>query len=79
MLRDTTNRLYKVYKRMPEDVQAKWDEVYAKRIEEYRKGNMTGRELVSWKYQQYMAVVWVEQPVAGGLRFDCLHHHVAAP
>lgn len=54
MLRDTTNRLYKVYKRMPEDVQRKWDEVYAKRIEEYRKGNMNERELVSWKYQQYM-------------------------
>lgn len=54
MMRDTTNRLYKVYKRMPEEVQKKWDEVYAKRIEEYRSGKMNERELVSWKYQQYM-------------------------
>ena len=54
MLRDTTNRLYKVYKRMPEEVQDKWDEVYAPRIEEYRSGKLTGSNLVSWKYQQYM-------------------------
>lgn len=54
MMKDTTNRLYKVYKRMPEDVQRKWDEVYAKRIEEYRSGKMNDRELVCWKYQQYM-------------------------
>ena len=54
LLADTTNRLYKVYSRMPEDVQKKWDETYAQRISEYREGGMTGRELTSWKYQQYM-------------------------
>lgn len=54
LLKDTANRLSKVYRRMPEDVQRKWDSVYAKRIAEYRKGNLKGKELVSWKYQQYM-------------------------
>ncbi len=54
MLRDTTNRLYSVYKRMPSEVQDKWDAVYAKRIAQYRSGKMKGKELVSWKYQQYM-------------------------
>ena len=54
MLKDTTNRLYQVYKRMPADVQKKWDEVYAQRIKEYRTLNMKGKELVRWKYQQYM-------------------------
>ena len=28
MLKDTTNRLYSVYKRMPIEVQDKWDSVY---------------------------------------------------
>ena len=32
MLKDTTNRLYSVYKRMPAAVQDKWDSVYAQRI-----------------------------------------------
>ena len=54
MLKDTTNRLYQAYKRMPDHVQDKWDAVYAKRIEEYRKNGMKGKALVSWKYQQYM-------------------------
>lgn len=48
------NRLYKVYTRMPEEVQRKWDEVYAPRIAEYRSGKLQGREMVEWKYQQYM-------------------------
>lgn len=54
MLKDTTNRLYQVYKRMPADVQDKWDSVYAPRISEYRSGKLKGKELISWKYQQYM-------------------------
>lgn len=48
------NRLAKVYFRMPEEVRAKWDSVYAPRIAEYRSGTLKGRELVKWKYQQYM-------------------------
>ena len=48
------NRLAQVYFRMPEDVRAKWDSVYAPRIAEYRSGRLKGRELVRWKYQQYM-------------------------
>ena len=54
MLKDTTNRLYSVYKRMPAAVQDKWDSVYAQRIAEYRKGDLKGKALISWKYQQYM-------------------------
>ncbi len=54
MLADTANRLYSVYKRMPPAVQDKWDAVYAQRIAEYRSGRLKGKELVSWKYQQYM-------------------------
>lgn len=54
MLKDTTNRLSKVYRRMPPEVQAKWDEVYAERIAEYRSGKLKGKDLVRWKYQQYM-------------------------
>lgn len=48
------NRLLGVYSRMPEEVQHKWDSVYAPRIAEYRSGKLKGKELVSWKYQQYM-------------------------
>ena len=54
ILKAPDNRLSKVYLRMPEDVQHKWDEVYAQRIKEYRTLNMKGKELISWKYQQYM-------------------------
>ena len=54
MLKDTTNRLYEVYKRMPLEVQDKWDSAYAQRIAEYRQGDLKGKALISWKYQQYM-------------------------
>ncbi len=54
MLKDTTNRLYQVYRRMSAEVQDKWDEVYSGRILEYRKGTLRGQELTRWKYQQYM-------------------------
>ena len=54
MLKDTTNKLYSVYKRMPIEVQDKWDSAYAQRIAEYRKGDLKGKALISWKYQQYM-------------------------
>lgn len=54
MLNDTTNRLYSVYKRMPIEVQKKWDSVYAQRISEYRAKNLKDSALVRWKYQQYM-------------------------
>ncbi len=54
MLANPDNRLSKVYFRMPEEAQHKWDSVYAGRIAEYRSGRLKGRELVSWKYQQYM-------------------------
>lgn len=31
-----------------------WNEAYAQRNKEYKSGKLTGRALVSWKYQQYM-------------------------
>lgn len=54
ILGNPSNSLHNVYKRMPAEVQAKWDSVYAGRIEEYRSGRLQGKELVRWKYQQYM-------------------------
>lgn len=48
------NRLHGVYSRMPEEVQHKWDSVYAPRIAEYRSGKLKGDDLIRWKYQQYM-------------------------
>ena len=54
LLAQPDNRLSKVYQRMPEDVQLKWDSVYAPRIAEYRSGKLKDKALVSWKYQQYM-------------------------
>lgn len=54
LLGNPSNRLSMVYRRMPEEVQHKWDSVYAPRIAEYRSGKLKGKALVSWKYQQYM-------------------------
>lgn len=47
-------RFKAVYDRMPASTKEKWNKVYEQRIKEYRTRNMKGRELVSWKYQQYM-------------------------
>lgn len=54
MMANPNSSLARVYRRMPAEVQAKWDSVYAPRIAEYRSGKLKGKELVSWKYQQYM-------------------------
>ena len=48
------NRLSKVYHRMDTVTRRKWDSVYSRRIAEYRSGELSGKALVSWKYQQYM-------------------------
>ena len=48
------NKFKKVYMRMTPAEQVKWDSAYAQRITEYRKGGMNEKELISWKYQQYM-------------------------
>lgn len=47
-------RYQAVYNRMPAETKKKWNEVYAQRIKEFRTSDMSGKELVSWKYQQYM-------------------------
>ncbi len=57
MLADPDNRLARMYFRMPEEVQEKWDSVYAQRIKEYRSGTIKGKELVRWKYQDRKSVV----------------------
>jgi arylsulfatase A-like enzyme len=76
MRRDTLtpNRLRNAYLRMPPEVQAKWDSVYAPRIAEYRSGRLQGKELVRWKYQQYMrdylaTVVGVDENVGRLLNY----------
>ena len=48
------NKYKQVSTRMTPTEQAKWDSAYAQRIAEYRKGGMNEKELISWKYQQYM-------------------------
>ena len=42
------------YSRMSPDEKAKFNEAYKQRNEEYRTRMMSGKELTSWKYQQYM-------------------------
>lgn len=44
----------RTYGRMTDEQRAAWDAAYAGRREEYRSGNLEGRALVRWKYQQYM-------------------------
>jgi arylsulfatase A-like enzyme len=55
-LRDTTlkDKFYEAYHRMTPEEQKRWDEAYAPRITEFRENKLTGKELVRWKYQQYM-------------------------
>lgn len=55
-LRDTTikDKFYEAYHRMTPEEQKKWDEAYAPRIKEFRENKLTGKDLVRWKYQQYM-------------------------
>ncbi|MGN0036828.1 MAG: sulfatase [Bacteroidaceae bacterium] len=50
------SKFKQVYTRMTPAEQAKWDSAYAPRIAEYRalKGKMSDKELIRWKYQQYM-------------------------
>lgn len=47
-------KLYRVYSRMTPQQQAQWHQAYAKRIAKYKKGNLSEKELISWKYQLYM-------------------------
>ena len=57
-LNDTTNKdkFYEAYHRMTDEEKDRWDQAYAKRIREFRGSEMEGKELVRWKYQQYMQV-----------------------
>ncbi len=43
-----------VYNRMTEEEKVNWNKAYAPRIAEFHSKKMTGKELVSWKYQQYI-------------------------
>lgn len=51
---DGLKKLRAAYNRMSDEEKALWDRAYADRIHEYRTSNLQGRELVSWKYQQYL-------------------------
>lgn len=55
-LNDTTNKdkFYAAYHRMTPNEQKKWNEAYAPRIKEFREKKLVGKDLVRWKYQQYM-------------------------
>lgn len=47
-------RFFEVFDRMTPEEKDAWGRVYDRRVAEFEKLNLTGRELVSWKYQQYM-------------------------
>lgn len=47
-------KLYRVYSRMTPEQQSRWHEAYAGRIQKYKDGKLSGKELVAWKYQLYM-------------------------
>lgn len=55
-MNDTTlrDKYYDAYHRMTKEEQKRWNEAYAVRIKEFREKKMSGKELVRWKYQQYM-------------------------
>lgn len=42
------------YNRMTPEEKEVWNKAYAPRIKEFKTRNMKGKELVRWKYQQYM-------------------------
>jgi arylsulfatase A-like enzyme len=51
---DHENAFLGEYNRMNEQQKRMWDAIYKKRAEEFAGKKLTGRELVSWKYQQYL-------------------------
>ncbi len=48
------DNFYLAYHRMTPEVKQKWNEAYAPRINEYKTLNLKGKDMVRWKYQQYM-------------------------
>ena len=42
------------YNRMTDEQKEAWDKAYQERQEEFRQKDLTGKDLVEWKYQQYM-------------------------
>jgi arylsulfatase A-like enzyme len=42
------------YNRMTDAQKEAWDKAYQERQEEFRQKDLTGKDLVEWKYQQYM-------------------------
>lgn len=49
-----SHKYKQVYMRMTPEEQDKWDEAYEQRISEFKKGGMNEKEMISWKYQQYI-------------------------
>lgn len=44
----------RTYGRMDEEQRKNWDAVYEPIIEDFKSKNLSGKELVQWKYQRYM-------------------------
>ena len=51
---ESLNKMRAAYNRMTAEEQEQWDKAYAQRIKEFRNNKMSEKELVRWKYQQYM-------------------------
>ena len=47
-------KLMAAYSRMTEEQMKMWDAVYAPKNEAFLRANLTGRDLVRWKYQRYI-------------------------
>ena len=44
----------RIYNRMSEEQRKDWDEAYDNKNDEFKKKNLKGNELASWKYQRYI-------------------------
>lgn len=47
-------RFFQVYNRMTPEQKTKWNKVYDRRVNEFKRLHLKGDALVRWKYQQYM-------------------------
>ena len=51
---ETEQFVMSAYNRMTSEQQAQWDAAYQKKNEAFVAANLTGKELVRWKYQRYL-------------------------
>lgn len=50
----TDKSAFRNMKKMTAEQKAKWDAAYGPKNEAFRRANLTGKDLVRWKYQRYM-------------------------